>query len=680
VGLSFDTSALRAAADIDALKGNAAGLWDTTVQAGFPGAVLPVVVDGTLAIYAVAESGLEWRKLQPLLMAFAGPTLTDFSGVPSTLDTTQPFEARLAVAGVYSAARLRPGGFTGGETAVVQALRRLQARLLAAPDLAEPRPDPTSRLLARLQDALNAGDADGAWHVLGTLSNELRLDALNLTALEMQILAATGRWSEIRWHPRFEAMAYGNPSPATAEVLLDAIYYTIFERSDPNAVPVLDASVAPMVRALLRRTVGSKREAVAQLGALVAVDVSQDTPLNLPTPLVVAPQAKPEDSASNALQALLAVAASPAGGDPDLDAAAISAVGALDETARSELLGRRVFGVLWAELQDRLGLQPPPPPRNWIGWLARLHDPGFDAPAYAASGSRDWVLGNVPVDPSEAAVLAESLLAVTDGLAAERLADGLPFLQSWARADACWPRPTLAAVYLAMLTCMALGSRRGASIMQSAGPLLEGTLRCGLSTAEYREALDAAGEIARTGLDRSAAFDVLEILETARSVAPADPAALDALSLSLVAGLAAQSSRLTAGQRQSLRELAAEVGWTEPMPASDGQAEKSLAASLAGKSVAIYTLTESAARNARNQLGKLAPGLRIDLNHDQVGTRGLAALAERADLFIIASLSATHAATDFIRAICPLERLAYAPGKGAASIVRKVEEWASNHS
>ena len=171
---------------------------------------------------------------------------------------------------------------------------------------------------------------------------------------------------------------------------------------------------------------------------------------------------------------------------------------------------------------------------------------------------------------------------------------------------------------------------------------------------------------------------MLEILEIARSVSPADTGALEAFSLALVAGLAAQSARLTVGQRQSLREVAAEVGWMEPMPSSDGHAERTLAAALAGKSVAIYTLTEGAARNARTQLQELAPGLRVDVNHDHVGTRSLAAMAERADLFIVASLSATHAATDFIRSRCSIDRLAYAPGKGAASIVRKVEEWANS--
>lgn len=106
MGLSFDTAVLRAAAGSDALVGDAAGLWDTARQAKFPGALLPVVADGTLAIYAVAESGLEWRKLQPLLLAFAGPTLTNFTGAPSPLDPAQGFEALLGGAGVHSAVSL----------------------------------------------------------------------------------------------------------------------------------------------------------------------------------------------------------------------------------------------------------------------------------------------------------------------------------------------------------------------------------------------------------------------------------------------------------------------------------------------------------------------------------------------------------------------------------------------
>jgi hypothetical protein len=402
---------------------------------------------------------------------------------------------------------------------------------------------------------------------------------------------------------------------------------------------------------LLKRVPASASEAVVRLRDLAFG--AAPPPASAPPP--------PLAPADHAAQALLATAASPSAGDADLDSAAFKATMALDQRAREDLLGKRIFGLLWAELQDRLGLQPPP--RGWRDWLDRLSDADFDAAAYAVSGARDWALKDVELDAAVAADLARRLLAVSDGLAADRLADAMPFLYKWAEADARWPRPSLAPVYLAMLTCMALGRRRGAAMMQSAAPLLEGTLRSGLGAAEYREALEAAAEIARPALDRSSAFDVLEMLEAARSVAPADAAALESFGLGLVAGLARQIGRLTAGQRQSLRSAAAELGWDETLQEDDGPAEQSLASALAGRSIAIYTLTEPAARAARDQLLAIAPDLRIDLNHDHGGTRVLGALAERVDLFVLVALSATHAATDFIRARCPLERLAYAPGR-----------------
>jgi hypothetical protein len=72
---------------------------------------------------------------------------------------------------------------------------------------------------------------------LGTLADELRLDAVNLAGLELQILATTGQWTAIRWHPRFNALAYGAPTPATAEMLLEALYRVEVEASDPAGSP-----------------------------------------------------------------------------------------------------------------------------------------------------------------------------------------------------------------------------------------------------------------------------------------------------------------------------------------------------------------------------------------------------------------------------------------------------------
>ncbi len=101
-----------------------------------------------------------------------------------------------------------------------------------------------------------------------------------------------------------------------------------------------------------------------------------------------------------------------------------------------------------------------------------------------------------------------------------------------------------------------------------------------------------------------------------------------------------------------------------------------LAERLPGREIGIYTLTESAGRQAQTLLLSVAPDLRIHLNHDHVGTPPLAALARNVDLFVVVAGSAKHAATDFIRAKRGDAPLVFAAGRGAASIIKAVEDWA----
>ncbi len=229
MGLSVERDVLAAAAGWDHAPTEAQPLLRTIEAPWFPGVVFPACgADGALVFYAAVSTPAEWRKLQPLLLAFVGATVTDFEGAPQRLDPTHPVEQALLAAGVTEAARLRPGRFAKGEQATMRALLRLVALLESAPDLAIARPEPTARLLSTLQDALNAGDLTEAWRIHGVLREESRLEAVNLLQLEMQILAAWSDWGAVRWHDRFETLALAEPSPATAEILLEAIYWTAF--------------------------------------------------------------------------------------------------------------------------------------------------------------------------------------------------------------------------------------------------------------------------------------------------------------------------------------------------------------------------------------------------------------------------------------------------------------------
>jgi hypothetical protein len=92
-------------------------------------------------------------------------------------------------------------------------------------------------------------------------------------------------------------------------------------------------------------------------------------------------------------------------------------------------------------------------------------------------------------------------------------------------------------------------------------------------------------------------------------------------------------------------------------------------------SVAVYTLTESAGKQFKSVLEPRIPGVRITLCHDLAATTRLRQLARQADLFLVATSSAKHAATACIAANRPNEKpTLYPSGKGAASLLRAVRE------
>jgi hypothetical protein len=308
--------------------------------------------------------------------------------------------------------------------------------------------------------------------------------------------------------------------------------------------------------------------------------------------------------------------------------------------------------------------------------LGRLEDPIFDAFRFAAHSHTDWRPPDAEIDPVQAKALAEAVLEAPEGLAGDRLLEAIPYFVRWAHDDPRWPRRAYAPVYTALLFRMALGARHGEGALKSAAVLLEGALRSGLTAKEYCDALDAAGEIARAGLNRNSIYDALEILDVATDAPSPAPNILATLVVDLLTKLADLRERLSEGQRAVIRRLGTPYGWSAPMdPLPTDTIVRSLDC-LSGLEIAIYTLTESAGRQARGLLETAVPGLRVQLNHDHGGTGPLAALARNADLFVIVANSAKHAATDFIREKRGRRPLVYAAGRGTSSVIRAVEEWA----
>ncbi len=671
-------------------------LIDTIADPQFPGAVVPSVdIDGNLQILVAASTVSAWRRLRPVLQAFAGPTLTSFDGLPEALPQGDPVASVVARSQPVSTGVMRVPSDPRNRLAVLRALVRARDTLARAPELQRSPSQPTSWLIARFQDHLNVGGRDAALDVLGRLKSELRLDALNIKFLEVQLLAAFGDWAGIICLPGFANLCVARRPPAVTALLFEALYRVhladSFEVGDTDktcaqfeaavrslAQPMLSVPVPPMLTAGgwriygLEALIASSRTdiAIALVGHLDALGWIAD---HLPPVIEVAPAVEPApiDSAREALVQVDAV--------DSVDALAF-AVSALSKLNPEELARLREAEPFRSALRVTEEAVDGVLPTSWTKWFERVRDPSFtSALEIARHGKDEWPIESELSDPAAVQSFVSALEnAQNDELAIERTAQVLPHLVAWLQRDPKFPRAAMVPIYASVLTLFALGSARGSSTYESSQILVGALLTAGLDVKSYRALIADVEELAGSGFGVDMVYWVLEIIEDFMRASTPDADARQVFLHGTLSRVAPIYSRLTSLQRAAVARLARELGWSLQSFGIIAERESSedIASRIQGLRIAIYSLTESSSRQAKAAIEELAPTAVVDCNADHGGTTRLRSLAENADLFVMTWLSAKHAATDFIREHRGGRPLLYAQGRGFSSILRAVEEYA----
>ena len=317
-------------------------------------------------------------------------------------------------------------------------------------------------------------------------------------------------------------------------------------------------------------------------------------------------------------------------------------------------------------------------PTSWTDWLAQTADSSFtSALDVARKGKDEWSIEAGAGDPVAVQALASALdLAQSNDLAAERTSQALPFFVAWLQRDPEFPRAAMTPIYASLLTLFAIGPARGRSIYESTQILVGALLTTGLDAKAYQALIADVEELAGEGFGVEMVYWVLEITEEFMRTSAPDASARESFLHGVLARIAPIYARLTSLQRTAVARLAQEFSWTLQsfgINANVAVADD-FSSRLQGLRIAIYSLTESSSRQAKSAIKEIAPTAIVDCNADHGGTVRLRALADNADLFVIAWRSAKHAATDFIRKHRERRPLRYAQGRGFSSILRAIED------
>ncbi len=583
---------------------------------------------GRLLAYVIALNPAHATTVSELLTAFVGPSYSYFDGRTARLEPNDPVDrAVLDFVGVGSTFVLS-SPIPDKNGAVWGALRLLQETMRRRPVRPWQVPKPVGRLLAEFEAALAAGDHSASAQTFEQLRSSGGMTALNVANLRIKRLARLGRDHDLLDLPDLPDVVTAVPPVPVTDAILTALYTTtVAEPLTAGDLPtarrrlIEQGSVVP---ALMRQPVDGLG-ACALTVLATAAWVRNDA--DLAQQLVGDPgwRREIEQNAPTLVEALLALQ-EPAGTDTAQPAHTPAAVA----TSWPELIAAVANG----DERVRNALDN----EHWRDWSA----PAADDATLAAALRR------------------------LDDTGAER---AWSIIGAFLDADG-YQQP--AAQSAAELIQNALAhSRFGPADLAALVALTEITLRAGPGQAAYGELLDdLRSECNRwVGPERATvALDLADLL--VRSACP-DAEARLRLAVALLKPLHAHLGRLDADQRAFAAQLSDEMrtGLDWPRPAED--TSPAVEFTHATQRVLLYSLDVGALTRAATALGALAPKARIRVSDERVGSPQLRQHARNADLIVLATRCATHAAIGFIRtSATAAATITEADGSGSASLLR----------
>ena len=577
------------------------------------------------AYYVVCWDTAHAGRLRPLIEAAVAHHWCVFDGRVANLQSNDPVEASiLDFVGPATTYVLRPQPRTaaGAYNAIKRLVDSLRALPLRQSNLARP----IGRMLREFELALANGSAESSASILHEIETLGGISHENLAYLQIRRLARLGQDSALLKHGSLPTIVYSEPPLLVREAVLAA-----WARVNLD-LPLTSSNLADAADALGR--------------------ANPDVAL-----LVDARLRKAGDPYAIAAGALVAVAR----GDAAL-AADLATTGAIAAEVFTKLLHIPQDATLvdrTAEEESEV-VEPPTLIDSWITWVQQLET--LQAPDLDLDQTREWV-PPWTIDAELADAIDELPQTATDAL--------LSGVAAFLEADD--PNHPAAKTAKALLNHFMIAERFGPIDLGAICALLEIFLRGSPTSAQYRSLLDDLRSYAPQYVAPNAAGRILDIADVVTS----GPIAESEARTSFVAALVSPLHHLQRKLSPALRRLASlvtedvrlDLAWYDekPLEARDPGIENLSAQIL------IYSLDEGCLARVEKAAKLQWPSVRVRASFDKVGNPALRQHARNADLIVIATRRAAHAATGFITENADKAVIRYADGSGSASMLRAVE-------
>ncbi|MBP2210851.1 hypothetical protein JOJ87_001195 [Rhodococcus ruber] len=500
-------------------------------------------------------------------------------------------------------------------------------------------------MLREFELALVNGSAETSATLLSEIEAFGGISHENVAYLQIRRLVRLGQDRTVLEHGALPTIVYSDPPSMVREAILGSWARVSLQLplTNANATDAIDAirnaqpDIAMLVDDGLAKT--SDRD-VATVGVLVAV-ARGDSALAR----VLAASARIDPAVLSALLPDAALS-SPTEGTAAIETECDATAAHVDIVTPSTQLeiDRQSLGV-----------------DSWLAWVRGLETTPSPEPAFEYS--QNWAPAWV-VDAELADAVDDLPQIATDGL----LSGVAAFLES---DDLNHPAMNTAA---ALLRHYMVAERFSPNDLGAICALLEIFLRGSPSKDTYSDMLSDLRSYAPQWVAASAAPRVLDIADVVASGPNTDPEERKTFVAALIAPLHHLRHRLSPALRRLASLIANDVGlrlaWTD---------EKSKVVEESGSPtqrihILLYSLDTGCLARVRKAADLQWPSGRVHVSSDKVGNSALRQHARNAELIVIATRRAAHAATGFITENAGKGLIRYADGSGSASMMRAVED------
>ncbi|MGW1802223.1 protein DpdD [Streptomyces sp. NPDC001984] len=696
-------------------------------QIGF----LPRSSGGRLWWYGFAPTPRQRRELLDLLDSWVGPTFSDLPRQRGALDPTDPFDAALAESPVESLRfevlpRSKPDS-TSSRSQVRDALLILSRLIGGRPPSEFDAPRTTVEVLDDLGHAIAAQDRSVALACLRELEAMADLDQSNMAFLRLRLYAGLQDWKAVLADTDLDQVLAMHRPLRITQVIQQAVYATWFAARDApgKEQELLDAVAAlpPVFRPLFSGTpTTSRAQAVVEFliavesgaedtlsrlldeaGAIEpglpdhlravlqrhrtnvpeqAVESTEPVTLQQPSLLTESPLERATRlMARGELQAALDLALTL---EPSIEAAylLLTCVRDLESPARAALVAAYLSRHDLRSLIDGAGVRL----RDDLAWLDAFTQDGTSLGwrAWFEALCSDQEAAALAADPEttdrwtplSAGVLTDLFLNASDDVLGKLGETGGQFMA--AHRDV-FAEDGAAELSERVLAGLALSGKNSVGVRLQTLALLDYLLAANPNPAMFASALDWTGLILSANVSAVTTTWAIDVLQTATatSAAAASSAAVGFF-YKIIEVVRPFKSALDLTDLEAIKIVAGELGLGLPEDLVAEQAEDADPGApyryLQDSKVVLYSLTESATTRASQVLRILVPGIDIETSAEHDGSSKLAAQAANADVFVVVTASAKHAATDFISAKRGARPLVLVNSRGSSAILRELAE------